>query len=53
MAMGSLTEVRNQIYIVRDVGYLQDQTVIDALLSRVIEIQKMMFGLIKASKTGI
>lgn len=53
MTMGSLTEVRNQIYIARDVGYIQDKIVIESLLSQMIEIQKMMFGLIKASKTRI
>lgn len=53
MAMGSLTEVRNQIYIVRDVGYMKDQIIIDSLLLKISEVEKMMFGLIKSSKTRI
>lgn len=53
MAMGSLTEVRNQIYIARDVGYLQDKEVIVGLLLRIVEVQKMLFGLIKASSTNV
>lgn len=52
MAMGSLTEVRNQIYIARDVGYLQDKEIITDLLLRIVEVQKMLFGLIKASNTS-
>lgn len=53
MAMGSLTEVRNQIYIAKDVGYIPDQEVITNILSKVVEVQKMLFGLIKASKTNV
>jgi four helix bundle protein len=53
LAMGSLTEVRNQLFIARDVGYLTDKIRIEKILTEMIEIQKMMYGLIKATKTKI
>ena len=48
--MGSLTEVRNQIYIARDVGYLHSDNLLDSLLMEMIEVQKMLYGLIKVQK---
>lgn len=53
LALGSLTEVRNQIYIARDVGYLNGDLVVVGLLAKVVEIQKMLYGLIRVSKTRI
>jgi len=50
LAMGSLTEVRNQIYIARDVGYLHSDNLLDSLLMEMIEVQKMLYGLIKVQK---
>lgn len=53
LAMGSLTEVRNQLYIARDVGHLIEVDLIKRILSDIVEIQKMLFGLIRVSKTRI
>lgn len=53
MSMGSLTEIRNQIYISRDVGYISNNELIKDLLMQVEEIQKMLFSLIRVSKTRI
>ena len=49
MASGSLTEVRNQLIISKDLGYITDETFKNLnLLS--IEINKMIQGLIKSLK---
>lgn len=53
LAAGSLTEIRNQIYIARDVGYILDQDSIGHLLNRTLEVEKMLFGLIRAARARI
>lgn len=49
MALGSLTEVQNQLLIARDINYL-NQKEFDLLKNKTINISKMLNGLIKASK---
>ncbi len=53
LAAGSLTEVRNQLLIVRDVGYLNTKVELEAILDNLVEVEKMLSGLIKSSKTRI
>lgn len=49
MALGSSTELQNQLLVSRDVGYLtRDKFTALAILS--IEVNKMINGLIKSSK---
>ena len=50
MALGSTTEVRNQLYIARDVGYFKEKLVNEELLPLIVEIQRMLFGLMKTTK---
>jgi four helix bundle protein len=49
MALGSLTEVQNQLLISRDIRYITDE-VFEHLAKNTVEISKMMNGLIKKSK---
>lgn len=49
MSIGSLTELRNQIYVARDVGHLQMDDV-EKIILQMIEIERMMYGLIKTTK---
>ena len=49
MAAGSLTEVRNQLMIARDLGYINNDYFI-LLNGNAIEINKMIYGLIKSIK---
>lgn len=53
LAAGSLTEVRNQLLIVRDVGYLNTKVELEAILDNLVEVEKMLSGLIKSSKARI
>ena len=52
MALGSLTEIQNQLLIARDIGYLKREE-FDTLASLSIEVSKITNGLIKSSKTKI
>ena len=52
IALGSLTEVQNQLLIAKDLGYISKE-VFDELAEMSIELSKMINGLIKKSKTFI
>ena len=51
-AMGSLTEVENQLLIARDVGYISNSE-FKQLANRAVRAGKLMTGLIKKSKSMI
>jgi four helix bundle protein len=50
IAQGSLTEVKNQLLIARDVGYLNDEN-FQTLSSQANEAHKLLQGLITKSKS--
>lgn len=50
IALGSLTEIQNQLLIARDIGYLPKED-FDALAMQTIELNKITNGLIKKSKS--
>lgn len=50
MALGSLTELQNQILIAKDVGYISDE-VFKRLWDNAIIANKLMSGLLRKSKT--
>lgn len=52
IALGSLTEVQNQLLIAKDIQYLSDKIFIDSANLTVI-VSKLLNGLIKASKQRI
>ncbi len=52
MAIGSLTEVQNQILIARDVGYITSDE-FNQIAIKTIEAAKITQGLIKSTKTKI
>lgn len=52
MALGSLTEVQNQLIIARDLGYITKAEFI-SLADQTIMVSKLLNGLIKKSKTII
>ena len=52
MALGSVTEVQNQILIAKDVGYITDEEYLSAEEKTII-VNKITNGLIKKSKTLI
>ncbi|HBD02304.1 MAG: TIGR02436 family protein [Microgenomates group bacterium GW2011_GWC1_46_16] len=52
LAKGSLTELRNQLYVARDVGYVT-LTEVNKILIIMEEVYKMLFGLIKTTKLSI
>lgn len=52
MALGSLTEVQNQLIIAKDVGYIGSKE-FDQLYEQAITVNKITNGLIKKSKTLI
>lgn len=52
MALGSLTEVQNQLLIARDLGYITAEEFKD-LAEQTIILHKLTNGLIKSSKTII
>ena len=49
MALGSLTEIQNQLLIARDIGYLTKED-FDKFAMQTVEISKITNGLIKKSK---
>lgn len=52
MAQGSVTELQNQLLIVKDIGYiLQDK--FTEISNKTIKVHKIINGLIKKSKTRI
>src|SRR3990167_3773219 len=50
MALGSLTELQNQIYVATDVGYLNNGKA-EELKASAITVHKLINGLIKSTKT--
>jgi four helix bundle protein len=52
IAMGSLTEVENQILIARDVGYMTNEE-FHNLANQVVRVGKLLTGLLKKSKTMV
>jgi four helix bundle protein len=52
MALGSLTEIQNQLLISRDIGYLEKEEY-NNLIRQTIKISKITNGLIKKSKSLI
>ena len=52
MSLGSTTELQNQLLIARDLKYM-DKDVFNELANRTIHIHKLLYGLIKSSKTPI
>ena len=52
MALGSLTEVQNQLLIARDLTYL-DKSTFNKLAEQTVIINKLLNGLIKKSRTMI
>jgi len=50
-ALGSLTEIQNQLLVSRDIGYLQQQKFIQ-MAERTVKIGKMLNGLIKTATTA-
>lgn len=52
MALGSLTEVQNQLVISRDLGYISKEIFVEVANSSV-NVNKLLNGLIKKSKTMI
>ena len=49
MAKGSLTELQNQLFIAKDIGYLKETTFSD-LMNQTIVVHKLITGLIKGVK---
>ncbi len=52
MALGSLTEIQNQLLIARDIGYITE-TEFKPLAEQTVKINKFTNGLIKSTKTII
>lgn len=50
IAKGSLTEIQNQLFIARDVGFLEKKD-FDGLSSRIDTVGRLLTGLIKKTKT--
>ena len=51
MALGSLTEVQNQLLISRDIKYVDDE-IFDKVADRTVVINKLLNGLIKSVKSA-
>ena len=49
MALGSTTEIQNQLLIARDLKYIGKED-FDKLANQTVYIHKLLFGLIKSSK---
>ncbi|MDP3043634.1 MAG: four helix bundle protein [bacterium] len=52
MALGSLTEVQNQLLIAKDIGYISQED-FNKIAKQTIEVSKITNGLIKSSRTLI
>ncbi len=50
MALGSLTELQNQLLVARDVGYIPAED-FHVIASQTVVVSKLLNGLIKKSKT--
>jgi four helix bundle protein len=49
MALGSLTELQNQLLVAKDVGYVSDKEYI-SLADKTVVVNKLINGLIKSAK---
>lgn len=52
IALGSVTEVQNQLLIAKDIGYLNSID-FNSIANQTVEVNKLINGLIKKSKTII
>lgn len=52
MALGSLTEIQNQLLVARDIGYISKEE-FNKIAEQTIKVNKITNGLIKKSKTII
>ena len=52
MALGSVTELQNQLLIARDIGYLSNN-IFNDIAQQSVTVHKLLNGLIKKSKTMI
>ncbi len=52
IALGSLTEIQNQLYIAKDIGYILPKDFLD-MLEQSIKVHKITNGLIKFSRGKI
>lgn len=52
ISLGSVTELQNQLMVARDVGYISSKE-FSPIAELIIEVHKLINGLIKASKTFI
>lgn len=50
IAKGSLLEVQSQFLIARDLGYLEDKSLIDSFNSQIEKTDKILTGLIRKTK---
>ncbi len=50
IAQGSVTELQNQLFIARDIGYVTIHE-FDSVMSQTVTVHKIVSGLIKKSKT--
>ena len=50
MALGSVTELQNQLLIARDIGYLTKKEFSD-VAEKTVKVHKLLNGLIKSSRT--
>ena len=49
VALGSITELQNQLIIARDIGYLEKEK-FDQLNKQIIKVQKLINGLVKSAR---
>lgn len=49
IALGSVTEVQNQIYVARDVNYISTEAS-ERLICLTVDVHKLIFGLIRSIK---
>jgi len=49
VALGSLTEIENQLIIAKDLGYIKSE-MFDILNNQIVVVSKLLSGLIKKTK---
>lgn len=52
MALGSTTELQNQLLVAKDVGFLSGEE-FDKLINQAVKVHKIVNGLIKSSKSHL
>lgn len=50
MAQGSLTELKNQMFVARDVGYIENDT-FDQIQNQVGDVYRLLRGLMRSTRT--